>query len=340
MIAPFRWTIGIAAIATLRYLDKHGIDTRPILAMAELSRRQLSENSGRISAVSQYRFLELAAVAANDSLLGLHVAAGMDLRAGGILVYLTQAAETVGGALDLLGRYSAITNDAELIVISSGQDGETVLQLHTTAGVAVPRQQVAEFLLAGFTRALRLATNRNFSPDGVTFRHTRVSALEEFHRFFGCPVHFAQSADSCVLPQPVIELPIISADPYLLHILEAHAGDLLAHRTAAPGLRGHVESLLCGMLPKGGVKTSEVARRVGMSPRTFSRNLALEGTTYSAVRDRVRHLLALRYLEDPNISLQQIAWLLGYSEIAAFHHAFKRWTGTTPTRARADRNSA
>src|SRR6267378_2717978 len=52
------------------------------------------------------------------------------------------------------------------------------------------------------------------------------------------------------------------------------------------------------------------------------------------VLDRLRNRLALRYLEDERVSLQQTAWLLGYSEIGAFNHAFKRWTGTSPGRAR------
>jgi AraC-like DNA-binding protein len=71
-----------------------------------------------------------------------------------------------------------------------------------------------------------------------------------------------------------------------------------------------------------------------MSARSFKRHLAQEGTTFGEVLDRLRYRLALGYLEDQRISLQQIAWLLGYSEIGAFNHAFKRWTGTSPGRAR------
>jgi AraC-like DNA-binding protein len=88
------------------------------------------------------------------------------------------------------------------------------------------------------------------------------------------------------------------------------------------------------MLPSGKVKTPAIAHQFGMSARSFTRHLAQEGTSFGEVLDRLRHRLALRYLEDPRISLQQIAWLLGYSEIGAFNHAFKRWTGTSPGRAR------
>ena len=85
---PFLWTRGVAASETLRYLDKNGVDVEAILSKAQLSRSQLSQDSGGISVASQHRFLEFAAAETNDSLLGLHVAAEMDLRDVGILFTL------------------------------------------------------------------------------------------------------------------------------------------------------------------------------------------------------------------------------------------------------------
>jgi hypothetical protein len=85
----------IAARETLRYLDRNGVDAEPLLLKAELSRRQLSQDSGGISVASQHLFLEFAAIERNDSLLGLHVAAEMDLRDASILFYLTAASATV-----------------------------------------------------------------------------------------------------------------------------------------------------------------------------------------------------------------------------------------------------
>ena len=137
-----------------------------------------------------------------------------------------------------------------------------------------------------------------------------------------------------MFPQRVMELPIISGDSHLLHILEAHADDLLSERRIATGLQGLVENQLLSMLPSGRVQMAAVAQQLGMSERSFKRHLAHEGTTFGEILDRLRNRIALRYLEDRRMTLQQIAWLLGYSEIGAFNHAFKRWTGTSPGRAR------
>ena len=95
---PLLWSRGVAARDTLNYLDRRGIDAEPALFGAGISRRQLSQDELVLPVASQYRFLELAAAQANDQLLGLHVAAEMDLRAIGLLFYLTESAATVSEA--------------------------------------------------------------------------------------------------------------------------------------------------------------------------------------------------------------------------------------------------
>src|SRR4029077_11779115 len=125
---PLLWTRGVAASETLRYLDKNGVDVEAILSKAQLSRSQLSQDSGGISVTSQHRFLKLAAVEISDSFLGLHVAAEMDLRDAGILFYLAAASATVAEALAHLARYAGTSNEALHLEMSRHQ-GETVLTL-------------------------------------------------------------------------------------------------------------------------------------------------------------------------------------------------------------------
>ena len=98
------WTRGVAARETLRYLERRGIDTEPSLLGAGISRSQLSQDDIGLSVGSQYRFLELAAAEADDSLLGLHVAAEMDIQAVGILFYLTGSSRTVSEALEAVSK--------------------------------------------------------------------------------------------------------------------------------------------------------------------------------------------------------------------------------------------
>ena len=95
-----------------------------------------------------------------------------------------------------------------------------------------------------------------------------------------------------------------------------------------------VVNQLADLLPGGESRAAAVAQRLGMSTRTFIRYLAEEGTTFGEILEQLRQHLASGYLADNRMSSHQIAWLLGYSEPSAFIHAYKRWTGTTPWRAR------
>jgi AraC-like DNA-binding protein len=72
-----------------------------------------------------------------------------------------------------------------------------------------------------------------------------------------------------------------------------------------------------------------------MSQRTFARRLSLEGLSFSELLQNLRRDLAERYLADQHLSISQVAWLLGYEEVGAFSHAFKRWTDKTPRQARS-----
>ena len=260
------WTQGVVARETLRYLDRRGIDAEPALRGAGFSRRQLSRHDVRVPVASQYRFLELAAAEADDQLLGLHVGAEMDLRSIGILFYLTGSSRTVAKALDHLAYYSKITNEALVIEISQDKDEATLAVRHVQE-FDEPHRQFFELVALWFIRTLYRQTNRHFNPLRVTFTHIRKSDLREVHHLLQCPVDFAQAVDACVLPQRVMDLPIVSEDSHLLQILTAHADDLLAERASSSGLQSMVVNQLVDQLPSGESRAAAVAQRLNMSPR-------------------------------------------------------------------------
>ena len=140
------WTRGVAARETLTYLDRTGIDAEPALFGAGISRRQLSQDHIGLSVASQYRFLELAAAEANDQLLGLHVAAELDLRSIGILFYLTGSAPTVSEALENLARYSRTTNEALVVEISRQNDEVILADINFLAGIIKRKCPTAPYL--------------------------------------------------------------------------------------------------------------------------------------------------------------------------------------------------
>ena len=78
----------------------------------------------------------------------------------------------------------------------------------------------------------------------------------------------------------------------------------------------------------------DVARSLGMSERTLARKLSDEGLKFTEILQQLRRDLVVRYLDDRKLHVSKIAWLLGFQDVSAFTHAFKRWTGKTPSELR------
>jgi AraC-like DNA-binding protein len=331
--SPFLWARGIAARETLRYLDRTG--STPSHCWR---RPGFHTISCRTKAAAYPSFPSAGSSSLRQSKPMIHSwdctsRPRWTCEISASLFYLTASSATVADAFEHLARYVGTTNEAFLVEISRGK-AETVVTVRHMPPFDEPRRQFSEFSTLEAMRAFSKETNRDFVPSRVTFAHARNSGLREIHRILRCPVEFVHAADSWVLPESVMELPIMSNDSHLLQILESHADDLLSERRTAAGLRGLVENRLLTVLPNGRVQAAMVADQFGMSARSFTRHLAREGTSFSEILDHVRSGLALRYLEDQRVSLQQIAWLLGYSELAAFNHAFRRWFDMSPRKAR------
>jgi AraC-like DNA-binding protein len=102
--------------------------------------------------------------------------------------------------------------------------------------------------------------------------------------------------------------------------------DALGPELARP-VRSEVDS-------HGRVVVDDVARSLGISKRTLARKLLDEGLNFTEVLQQLRRDLAHRYLDDPKLHISKIGWLLGFNEVSAFTHTFKRWTGKTPSQMR------
>ena len=119
------------------------------------------------------------------------------------------------------------------------------------------------------------------------------------------------------------------ADPWLLPIVEGHLRQQM-DRPAEAGWPQAVRDLITRSMSDGQATVRAVSRRLGLSVRTFQRQLAAHGLVFKQLVDDVRRELALRYLGDATATLTDIALLLGYSELSAFDRAFRRWMGVSP----------
>ena len=154
-------------------------------------------------------------------------------------------------------------------------------------------------------------------------------------RFVGTKVEFGADTDEFALNANARELPLTHADAYLNNLLLKNCEAALADRRGDMSqLRTRVENAISSLLPHGRVLVEDVARSLGMSKRTLARKLADEGLNFTEILKQLRRDLAVRYLGDRKLHVSKIAWLLGFNEVSAFTHAFKRWTGKTPSQMR------
>jgi AraC-like DNA-binding protein len=192
-----------------------------------------------------------------------------------------------------------------------------------------------EFFLAVLLRVCRAVTGQNLTPARVLLSHIRSDGLADYTAFFGREVAFQAERDGMVFTKEHQHLPVTGADAYLNQMLVRICEETLStRRTRPPSLRTSVENIAAPILPHGKPLLNEVAKQLHMSERTLARRLALEGVSFAGIIEEMRRNLALRYLQDRSLTVSRIAWLLGYQEVAAFTHAFRRWTGRAPSEHR------
>jgi AraC-like DNA-binding protein len=325
---------GFAVNCAIAALGKRNIAALPLLSRAGLAGYDFGEAKVRVPAIAQGEFLEYAAEAIGDAAFGLHLAEQADPREAGLLFYAASSAGTLGETLTLVLRYSHLVNQSLRLNSHSGPES-VVLEFDL---VGVSRQRVkhnTEFWVATIMKASRGITGREIRPITVAFPHVRNSELREFERVLRCPVEFGARTGRMAFSKETMALPLITHDPHLLETLRPFCDEAARSRHISVGsVRQAVENEVERQLPYGRASAASIGRALALSVRTLSRRLSAEGTTFAEVVDELRHSLALQYLKEPGFTSAQIAWFLGYESPTSFNHAFRRWTGRSPTAAR------
>jgi AraC-like DNA-binding protein len=196
-------------------------------------------------------------------------------------------------------------------------------------GSSSPRS--TEGAAARLLRIVRAATGRRLPEWEVQFRHGPACDTRLAERLIDARIEWSADRDALVGESRWLALPVVGADPQLLALLQQLAERVLGERRSEGDLVARLERLLVAKAQQGRLGAETVACELGMSTRTLSRRLAGLGTNFDGVVDGIRSRLAQGYLAHREFTLKEVAYLLGFSEPAAFSHAFKRWTGVTPS---------
>jgi AraC-like DNA-binding protein len=144
------------------------------------------------------------------------------------------------------------------------------------------------------------------------------------------PVAFNAPRNAYLADRRYLDHPIALHPRYVFGVLSARAQALMDELQRATTMAGRVEALLLPALHTGQANVDAVARALATSRQTLYRRLKSEGTTFEGVLEGLRHKMALHYLQGKKVSVNETAYLVGFSDPAAFSRAFKRWTGRSP----------
>lgn len=329
----------VSSRALVTACERLGLDTDALLAAAGIPREVIEDPDGRLEGPRASALWARAYELSRDPVLSLHAAEACPIGAYKVIDYMGANAATVGEAFRFSSRYFPLVNTAVRLPIDESGDPVT-FDVEDESGPAGVTRPYAEYCLAAFVLHVRGTTGVPFPVRRVTFVHPAPADTSEHERVFGCPVAFGAAHNRLELDRAVWETPTTGAQPGVLQVLAEHAELLLRNLPRGPGLVERTRRAIGERLRGGDPSLDAVARELGTSGRTLQRRLGELGYSFNALADEVRSATAKLYLEQPDIAVSEIAWLLGFADPSTFVRAFKRWTGETPARYRAQRRSA
>ncbi|MBI3677805.1 MAG: AraC family transcriptional regulator [Proteobacteria bacterium] len=316
-----------------------GASRQDLAERSKIDLEELDDPDNRIAFAKYIALMRAGQELAGDPALALHFGGAFDIAELSIVGLIGQAAETAADALEQLDRYTNLVADVE---VDDPSGKRLVLtRIGGQLWLIDRRKNPNDFPEMTESSFARMARGSARLPGGTRFirevhvTHAAPSYRAEYDRIFQVPVFFESDKNALLLTDDSW-LRIKSQNPsrYVFGLLSKRAEALLESLQSSASTRARVESLLIPILHTGNTNMDAIAAKMALSRQTLLRKLKAEGATFEKVLDQLRHKLALHYLSEKKVSMTETAYLVGFSEQAAFSRAFKRWTGASPREMR------
>lgn len=322
----------VIAQVILNFFQRHGVERRVCLADTGLSESRLSGGEGVITRAQEMRLIENALQAfPAGAALGFELGLEYSLATFGVWGFALRTSETLRDAIVTGVRYLPLST-AYCAVRVIDSDDEVGIRMDPSA---IP-ERLRPFLLE---RDMATGVNllKELSLSGIPLRRlvfARPPGIdpERAERLCGIRPSVAGQDNLITVDRAQALLPLPSYDPDMMRLFEDQCRVRL-RRISDSGLEGRVRRKLIGDLGLGAT-LEQVAASLAMSSRTLRRKLENEGFSYREIVEEERRQLAVQFLENTSISIDELAWRLGYSDSAGFVRAFQRWFGCSPGRYR------
>lgn len=305
-----------------------GLDLRPILEAHGVRHDVLLDPYARVPHALVADLWTQVPARLGDDAFGLHAAeASVDV-AFDALDHAIQHCATVREAFARLARFVRILHDAA--TAAKVLCGDRVRYSHRVACEPAMPRQLCEFIVARWVLILRRRCGAALPLLGVFFPFPCPADLSEHRRVLGLPLSFSAPDLAIEFHRHLLDASPTGVNLALGDVMSRHVEDLLACQPGPEPMLHSARRLIARWLPDGPPSLERVARGLSLSRRSLQRRLAEQGSSFQLLVDETRRDLALRHLRDPDASLTDVALLTGFADASSFHHAFRRWTGTTP----------
>jgi AraC-like DNA-binding protein len=315
-----------------------GLPAGPLLARLGLDAASARDTERRVPFEALFSVWADCMRALRDPGLPLAAAQRIRLEEYTVLGFATTTAPTFRAALAALARYGTMVADGCRWRVED-DPGHPGLRLHWERdGARTLGHRVAnECAIAEALHVARQALDARIVPLSVAFRHPAPPSTSKHEQFFGVRPRFGARWEGLELPRDLLDRAPRQANPPLAAWLERQMASTLAARAAPATFGERIEQLLEQDLAAGEPDLRRVARSLAVSERTLRRQLQRDGLSFRQLAEGVRRRRAEALLAAGNTTLDEVAFLTGYSETSAFARAFKRWSGETPGAFRGGR---
>jgi len=315
-----------------------GLDPVALMRDVGLEVADLAAPEKWIPAGDVATLLQLSADRSGHEDFGLLLAARRRLSTLGPLSVVLGQEPDLRSALTLLNGYERSYNEALHLRLEEGS-GLATIRLWLEFAEPVPVRQSLELATAALHGIVKALLGRSWEPLSVCFSHPKPATLDAYHELFGARLQFDHPFTGLVFFADLLDAPNTLSDPLLRPYAQQFLQSLPSPRGVTVSDR--VRELIDVLLPLGRCSTAQVARNLGVTPRTLHRQLAAEGHSFSSLVDDTRAELAERYLSNERYTLTEVSELIGFMAPSAFSRWFRQRFEVTPTQWRdAGRHAA
>jgi len=330
-----RKTIAIThVVRVLQGAARSGADIPYLLDTVGIPRRQLDDPNARIERDTFIRLMLTVMQHTEDEFLGFGQGRKSKPGTFSMMAHAVINCSNLEKAL-LRGIKFYELFDLE-VVTSLHRDGD-IAWLEVTANERLDfREVIIEAILILSMRFMSWLVGKVVEPRSVELDFSRNHGADDYRTAFTCPVEYEAERNRFVFSADFLELPLVQNELSLSRFLKDSLTQLIDGNIHNVGLPAQIRAIISKEYGNTFPDFSEICEKLNMTPQTLRRRLKEGNTSYQEIKDAIRKDASVYYLSKPDLSIDEIALLMGFSEASSFHRAFKKWTGKTPSAFRRD----